>query len=286
MLFNKEVRNITEKSITFQPGIQTMKVVSFDCGTQNLSWCVYDADAKTIVDWQLQDITHPPAISMNEHLFRKLDEWGFQDISTLTAGADKVHIVIEKQPFRNAICKNIEAALHNYFIIRGKVDCPKKVALNRVCTYNPKHKLAGQKIVKGKKAYAERKQRSITLVEQLECVQNTKWQDYLKKLSKKDDVCDSLLQAIAYCKQKPAEMEIQDSVTAVIARKPKDGQELTTANCKYLLKQLLYPRLKKQRIGALERLPGNVDKNPKLKEVIKSNYKNLDDALKTLRLIT
>ncbi len=265
-----------------------MRVLSFDCGTQNLSWCLYDAHCKSIVDWQLQDITHPSTMTMNEFLFRKLDEWGFKDISKLTAATDRMHVVIEKQPFRNAICKNIEAALMNYFIIRGKVDIEKKHSLNKVCTYNPKHKLAGQKIAKGKKAYAERKQRSVDLVKNLDAVKNTSWNEYLQGLKKKDDACDALLQAIAYCQQNPRDLQIEDNHgKRIIARQPKTSDAtLTPANCKFFLKQLLYPRLKKQRTTALERLPTEVAKNPRLRQAIADNFKSLDDSLRVLNLLS
>ena len=263
-----------------------MKIISFDCGTQNLSWCLYDSDQKSIIDWQLQDITHPLGSTMNEFLFKKLDSWGFKDITRLTSDGQKVHVVIEKQPYRNAVCKNIEAALLNYFILRGKVDIDKKYAVHKVCTFNPKKKLAGQKIAKGKKAYAERKQRSIDLVEEIDAVKTTKWSTYLKSLKKKDDVCDALLQAVAYCGQTPDDLN-KAEIKRIIARKPKENcKDLTPANIKYLLKQLLYPRLKKQRVGALQRLPANLEQNKDLKSAITSRYPSLDSALQSLGLIS
>lgn len=261
-----------------------MRIISFDCGITNLAWCVYDNDTDRIIDWQVKNIKLPERQHLKEHLIRSLDQLGFGDVPALCDGNDAVHVVIERQPSKNSICKGIESTLENYFLIRGIIDRPPDSNIKRVCVFNAKHKLAGQKIVRGKKAYRERKQRSIELASQLDCVKHSSWSGYLQSLLKQDDACDALLQAKAYCDLNDKE---RSSMTdkPIIARKPKDMHDLSPAGCKYLLKQMLYPRLRKQRAGALERLPNGVADNRELTEAVNRHFGDLNNALMKLRLI-
>lgn len=261
-----------------------MRIISFDCGVSNLAWCMYDSVDDKINDWQVRDIRPPGKQHSKEHLIRSLDEWGFRNIDALCGGSDELHVVIEKQPCKNSVCKGIESTLENYFIIRGMVDCSTDISIKRVCVFNAKHKLAGEKIVRGKKAYRERKQRSVDLASQLDCVKRTPWSEYLANLNKQDDACDALLQAKAYCNINYEKRYSMDD-KAIIARKPKDMKDLSPAGCKYILKQMLYPRLRKQRAGALERLPTAVADNDALSTAVNRHFEDLDDALRKLRLI-
>ncbi len=273
-----------------------MKVLSFDCGTVNLAWCLYDADKQArILDWQMLDLqllkqsTKKPIC---EVLITFLDQKPVSDwFQIKPEDAPTCHVVIEKQPFRNSAAKAIEATLYNYFIIRGRIDA---LCLDRICVFSAIHKLAGEKVLRGKKAYRERKLKSVEVAAQLNVVKESPiWRQYLVDLSKKDDVCDALLQAVAYVQQNSAggtshtDVESSDLLRRVIARKPKTGlpaSEYTSANCKYVLKKWLYPRLRKDRAKALELLPTRVKEVALLDKVITDKFQTLNNAIRVLKL--
>lgn len=249
-----------------------MLVLSFDCGIINLAWCLYDNSSKVILDWKVICVQRSSAVCATEALLKKMDLF----VLPLIKQHKNVHVVIEQQPYRNAACKSVELALKSYFVIRGMIDTNGHVAAIKI--YKPKYKLAGIKVQKGKKGYDDRKAKSIELVSALAVVKSSKWNTFLADLKKKDDVCDALLQALSYCERSVSDNAASDQ-PAIRARKPVSLENLTKAGCKYLLRQLLYPRLKKQRVGALQRLPTEVNSQPHLKKAVITHFGSLDDAL-------
>ena len=274
-----------------------MRVLSFDCGVVNLAWCVYDCsgDKHEILDWQVIDLSqldsgkNPVCEVLINFLDQKsISEW-LQTVHS--PNPDRCHIVVEKQPFRNSAAKSIEACLYNYFVIRGRVDAERlgQRVVDRVCIFSATHKLAGEKVVRGKRAYRERKMKSIEIAARVSVVKDSpQWSRYLIDLPKKDDVCDALLQARAYVAQcSPSDGSRPTSLAKVIARKPKSGllaSDFTEANCKYVLKKWLYPRLRKERSKALELLPQKVEQDALLKKRIHEVFGDLNSAIRRLRL--
>lgn len=271
-----------------------MRVLSFDCGITNLAWCLYDsyeaAETAAILDWRVVDIKSNK-LPLTETLMQFLDRSSIADWFAVKDNQwpDKCHVVIEKQPFRNSAAKSVESCLYNYFTLRGRIDQAKiggKI-LDRICVFSAKHKLAGEKVLRGKKAYRQRKEKSVELARALNVVSTSEqWQNLLESLPKKDDVCDALLQAIAYVNRTPHE-QATSLLPRVIARRPKLGTQpldYTDANCKYVLKSFLYPRLRKERVHALELLPGRVKQVKDLELVVNKKFGNLDAALQKLKL--
>ena len=256
-----------------------MYILSFDCGIKNLAWCLVEDVADQpckILQWEVADIDCTPA-TIKPRLIRFLDA---QPKLLELPDYASTHVVIEKQPSKSGIGLTVQTMLEAYFTIRGQIDRERAglPALKSISTFSAKHKLAGEKQVKGRKGYADRKKLAVDKAAAF--VQNTDWKEFLASHSKKDDLADCLLQAVAYCsKRYPAER------APVRARKPVPTGDLTAANCKYLLKPLVYPKSKKARAGALEQLPAAVARNRRLSDAISKLYAgNIDTALQVLGL--
>ena len=282
-------------------------VLSFDCGVNNLAWCLYDVTNDVILDWQVKSLQkNIKRDLLCEHVISKLDEWGFNTIADLLPMSYErnayLHVVIENQPYRNAACKIIEVTLQSYFVMRGKMNDGYGINVKNVCTISPRDKLQGhaggarKPFKKGAKGYKLRKERGIDVVDALPCLdKSTRWKEYFDGLKKQDDAADSLLQALAYASSiqqcKSFENVVEDNCeTRIIAKKPTKSTELTDANCKWLLKQILYPRTRKLRIGAFQRLSSEIEhhKNPGLKQKmteLEKTHGGVNDVLRYLGLI-
>ena len=214
-------------------------ILSFDVGIRNLAYC--HIQNNTIKRWGVLDLgvkMNSSTEAMTKALVTTLDNnKGEFD------GATKV--VIEKQPARNPKMRYIEGMICAYFYIKGV----QQGDVNHVQAYSPKYKL-GKNTHRGLSNYSERKKLGVRrckmYLEKTTDV-NRSMMTLFDKSKKKDDLSDSLLQALSYMNhplfdelQEPEkEQTIETIFNDTRARKPTDKQQRTKkysrANIKYII---------------------------------------------------
>ena len=214
-------------------------ILSFDVGIRNLAYC--HIQNNTIRSWGVLDLgvkMNSSTEAMTKALVTTLD-----DNKGEFDGATKV--IIEKQPARNPKMRYIEGMICAYFYIKGV----QQGDVNHIQAYSPKYKL-GKNTHRGLSNYSERKKlgirRSRVFLEQTADV-NKNMTTVFDKSKKKDDLSDSLLQALSYMNhplfnelQEPETKHTMESIFDDIrARKPTDKQQRTKkysrANIKYII---------------------------------------------------
>jgi len=138
-------------------------------------------------------------------------------------------VLIEKQPDRNRGMKGIENLLHTYFLVKEK----------QVVIWDARHKIpdvAGA----GKAKYAQRKKTSIERARKfIDNTVNEDWIQFFDSHKKKDDLADTVMQALSYIDKRPAETSEPKKAKKQVPRKPTDNQTRTKyskANLAYLVK--------------------------------------------------
>ena len=188
-------------------------ILSIDVGIRNLAMCLIDDKSNIVQEWDVSGV--PPEhkdglyISLRDHLDAR--PW------VLTANT----ILIEKQPDRNKKMISVMHFLHSYFIIR----CPKAETI----LYDARHKIpdvAGP----GKAQYNKRKKVAIERCEAFirDGPTNAHWLETFQKSKKKDDLADTVMQALSFINRKeivPASKKKKS--TKLIARKPNENQKMT-----------------------------------------------------------
>lgn len=173
-------------------------LLSIDVGIRNLAMCLMDGEQ--IKEWEVGGI--PPLadedtyVQMLNHL--KARPW------VLTCDT----VLIEKQPDRNKKIKSIEDFLHAYFVIHEK----------KTIIYDARHKvpdISGP----GRAKYVERKQASIGRCLAFIKEKNPDLVDFFMKHKKKDDLADTVMQALSYKPPKP-----KAEKKKIVARKPTSHQ--------------------------------------------------------------
>jgi hypothetical protein len=162
-------------------------ILSIDVGTKNLALCLLDEECGNLVrEWDVDGIPPQHADGVYVSLRNHLDERPW----VRTAKT----ILIEKQPERNKKMVSVMHFLHAYFIIR----CPEAETI----LYDARHKIpdvAGP----GKAQYNKRKKVSIERCEAFirDGPTNAHWLDTFLKSKKKDDLADTVMQALSFCEQ-------------------------------------------------------------------------------------
>ena len=212
-----------------------MSILSFDVGMKNLAFCILEET--TIKSWNVSEIKYTTNQSLCEAIVTHLDTWPhLLECQT---------VLIEKQPSRNNKMRIIEALLNAYFVINGTKN--ENSNIKRVLVYSAKYKL-GNNTMKGKTNYNERKKLSVARCKKFleKTIQEKTFTDMFEESKKKDDLADTLLQALAYNKHSIFEtlQDVDSSETKVISRKPTDKQERTgnysRSNIKYFLQSDVY----------------------------------------------
>jgi hypothetical protein len=135
-------------------------------------------------------------------------------------------VVIEKQPDRNRGMKAIENLLHTYFLIKDK----------DVVIWDARHKIpdvAGA----GKARYAQRKKASIERARKFIETGNSNWISFFDAHKKKDDLADTVMQALSFIDKRPEENVKEKKVQK--PRKPTENQTRTKyskANLAWMVK--------------------------------------------------
>ena len=194
-------------------------ILSIDCGIKNLAMCLIDPVIKKIHQWDVSGIPPKHADGIFPCMVRHLNEkpW-ILDART---------VVIEKQPDRNRGMKAIENLLHTYFLIKDK----------NVVIWDARHKIpdvAGA----GKARYTQRKNASIERARKFIEGGNANWISFFDSHKKKDDLADTVMQALSFIDKRPEEPAAKEAKVQK-PRKPTDNQMRTKyskANLAYLVK--------------------------------------------------
>ena len=231
-------------------------LLSIDVGIRNLAMCLIDENNQHIEHWDVSGIppNHKDGVfkCMNRHLNER--EW------ILTANT----ILIEKQPDRNRKMKTVENFLHAYMIIKNPdAEC---------IIYDARHKIpdvAGA----GKKKYNERKKMSITRCR--EFLENSEinghWMDTFKTSKKKDDLADTVMQALSFINRREVKtVKETKKKTKLVARKPNENQKET----KYSKSNLAW--------FCKNNTDEQLLKNKRFMKDLKRYYHDLDDLKKEL----
>jgi hypothetical protein len=233
-------------------------ILSIDVGIKNLAMCLLDENKNNlVVEWDVDGI--PPQhrdgvyVSMRDHLDAR--PW------VLNAKT----ILIEKQPDRNKKMVSVMHFLHAYFIIR----CPKAETI----LYDARHKIpdvAGP----GKAQYNKRKKVSIERCEDFirSNSVNSHWIDTFVKSKKKDDLADTVMQALSFVNRRevlPASQKKKS--TKLVARRPNENQKAT----KYSKSNLAWIYLNKVECEVLEN-------NKRFMKDLKRYYRDLSELIKDI----
>ena len=236
-----------------------LMILSIDVGIRNLAMCMLDEDRENLVtDWDVSGV--PPEhkdglyISLRDHL----------DARPWVLGAKT--ILIEKQPDRNKKMISVMHFLHSYFIIK----CPKAETI----LYDARHKIpdvAGP----GKAQYNKRKKVAIQRCEEFirSNSVNSHWIDTFVKSKKKDDLADTVMQALSFVNRVevlPASKK--KKTTKLVARKPNENQKMT----KYSKSNLAWIYLNKPECEVLEN-------NKRFMKDLKRYYRDLSDLVKDMK---
>jgi hypothetical protein len=200
-------------------------ILSIDCGIKNLAMCLIDPTDRKIHQWDVSGVPPLHADGVFPCLVRHLNERPW------VLGANTV--IIEKQPDRNRGMKAVENLLHTYFLVKG----PER----QVVIWDARHKvpdMAGA----GAARYAQRKKASIERARKfIEATDvNKEWVPFFLKHSKKDDLSDSVMQALSFIDKRPVVDPAKPVKQKKVApRKPTENQTRTKyskANLAYILK--------------------------------------------------
>jgi len=195
-------------------------LLSIDCGIKNLAMCLIDPLTKKIHQWDVSGVppNHADGIfpCMVKHLNAK--PWVLEAKT----------VIIEKQPDRNRGMKGIENLLHTYFLVKEK----------DVVIWDARFKVpdcAGT----GKAMYAKRKKASVerarTFIAGLG--PNENWVKFFDDHKKKDDLADTVMQALSFIDRKM--VETPKKTKKMVPRKPTENQARTKyskANLAWLVK--------------------------------------------------
>lgn len=167
-----------------------MLTASFDVGIKNLAVCVLNSADHTLVEWDVMTVDGPVDFRLVTNVIKCL--------ALLEERVPGVELVlIERQPGRNKTMLRMEAYLHMYYASKGR----------KAVLISPVRKLAGSDCSfrgAGREAYKMRKKAAIALTAQfLEQTKERQPEHLAKRFAqskKKDDLADSLLQALSYTK--------------------------------------------------------------------------------------
>jgi hypothetical protein len=199
-------------------------LLSIDVGIKNLAMCLIDPKTKKIKNWDVDGV--PP--NHSDGLYLSL----IKHLESKPWICESLQVLIEKQPDRNKGMKSVEHLLHAYLLTKDP---------NReVIIWDARFKVpdvAGP----GKTKYAQRKATSIERARKFIKETNTEWVDFFDKHKKKDDLADTVMQALSFINRDAPRTKPKETRTQV-ARKPTENQKRTKyskANLAYIIKNKL-----------------------------------------------
>ena len=234
-------------------------ILSIDVGIRNLAICLLDEDHDNLVrEWDVSGVPPEHKDGVYVSLRKHLDERPW----VLTAKT----ILIEKQPERNKKMISVMHFLHAYFIIK----CPDAETI----LYDARHKIpdvAGP----GKAQYNKRKKVSIERCEAFirDGDVNAHWLDTFLKSKKKDDLADTVMQALSFVNRvEVTPVSKKKKSTKLVPRRPNENQKMT----KYSKSNLAWIYLNKPECECLEN-------NKRFMKDLKRYYRDINDLVKDLK---
>ena len=233
-------------------------ILSIDVGTKNLALCLLDEDSGNLVrEWDVDGIPPQHTDGVYVSLRKHLDERPW----VLTAKT----ILIEKQPDRNKKMISVMHFLHAYFIIK----CPDVETI----LYDARHKIPDV-VGPGKAQYNKRKKVAIERCEAFvrSGQTNAHWIDTFVISKKKDDLADTVMQALSFVNRKeiiPASQKKKS--IKLVARRPNENQKMT----KYSKSNLAWIYLNKVECEVLEN-------NKRFMKDLKRYYRDLSELIKDI----
>jgi hypothetical protein len=230
-------------------------ILSIDVGIRNLAMCQFNETSNLVVNWDVSGIPPEHKDGVYVSLRKHLDERPWILESDI--------ILIEKQPDRNK--KMVEHFLHAYFVIKA----PKSETI----IYDARFKIPDV-VGPGKAQYMKRKKVSIERCEAFLRGDDTNkhWIETFMKSKKKDDLADTVMQAISFTKRvEPKKKE--KIVKKLVPRKPNENQKRT----KYSKCNLAYIYKNSPECECLEN-------NKRFMKDLKRYYRSIDDLIKEMTL--
>jgi hypothetical protein len=232
-----------------------MYILSIDVGIKNLAMCLINDSNCLVTQWDVSGV--PPMHS--DGLFASLRNHLDDRPWVLEAGT----VLIEKQPGVNKTMKTVENFLHAYFVIKN----PRAETI----VYDARHKvpdIAGS----GRAKYIERKKASVDRCREFikNSPVNAHWMPTFVSSKKKDDLADTVLQALSYINRRVPDAKKKETAKKdkkITARKPNENQKAT----KYSVPNLAW-LVKNESREKLE-----VDK--RFMKDLKRYYKDFDELL-------
>lgn len=235
-------------------------ILSIDVGIRNLAMCLID-DQKIVQNWDVSGV--PPESS--DGLFPCLRK----HLNDRPWVLDADVVLIEKQPDRNKKMKMVEHFLQAYFVI--------KIPDKETIIYDARHKIPDV-VGAGKAQYRKRKQTAIDRCKEfLETGPegNRHWLETFKKSKKKDDLADTVMQALSFNRAVGSSAKggasKKETKKKVVARKPNENQK----NTKYSKPNLIWFHKNKTR--------PELEKDKRFMKDIKRYYKDYDDFLSSIQ---
>jgi len=232
-------------------------ILSIDVGIRNLAMCQFNETSNLVTEWDVSGVPPEHRDGIYVSLRKHLDERPWVLESDI--------ILIEKQPDRNKKMKMVEHFLHAYFVIKA----PKSETI----IYDAKFKIPDV-VGPGKVQYTKRKKVSIERCEAFLRRDDTNkhWIETFMKSKKKDDLADTVMQAISFTKRvEPKKKE--KIVKKLVPRKPNENQKRT----KYSKCNLAYIYKNSPECECLEN-------NKRFMKDLKRYYRCIDDLIKEMTL--
>lgn len=194
-------------------------LLSIDCGIKNLAMCLIDPLTKKIHQWDVSGVPPKHADGIFPCMVRHLNgkPWVLEAKTVL----------IEKQPDRNRGMKGIENLLHTYFLVKEK----------DVIIWDARHKIPDHAGA-GKAMYAKRKKASVERARTFIAEGNKDWVKFFDDHKKKDDLADTVMQALSFIDKRPSD-DAPKKAKKAAPRKPTENQKNTKyskANLAWLVK--------------------------------------------------
>jgi Poxvirus A22 protein len=229
--------------------ISLMVLLSIDVGIKNLALCAIEEKTSEVVHWDVSGVPPRHADGLFASLRNHLDEMPWVLEATT--------VLIEKQPGMNKTMKAVENFLHAYFVIKS----PRAETI----IYDARHKVPDV-VGTGKTKYRERKNASIVRCREFleKSDVNRHWLDTFTKSKKKDDLSDTVLQALSYINRRIVSAPVKKQ-KKLVARKPNENQK----NTKYSIPNLVW-MVKNHTREELE-------KDARFMKDLRRYYKNLDE---------
>lgn len=229
-------------------------ILSIDVGIRNLAMCLID-DQKIVQHWDVSGVPPDSSDGLYPCLAKHLNDRPW------VLDADVV--LIEKQPDRNKKMKMVEHFLQAYFVI--------KIPDKETIIYDARHKIPDV-VGAGKAQYRKRKQTSIDRCKEfLENGPegNRHWLETFKKSKKKDDLADTVMQALSF--NRATGSSAKGTAKKIVARKPNENQK----NTKYSKPNLVWFHKNNTR--------QELEKDKRLMKDLKRYYRDYEDFLSSIQ---